>query len=158
MKIELGRRTAETVAIYFDKANSEEIRRVLPQKAKTLEEALEDYEKTLLPDATSYGKTILADGHYVGDIWCYCMDLQEEPNAMISYCIFDAEKWNKGIASEALRLFMEEVTERFQLRTLGAFTYSSHTPSIRVLEKNHFNFIEEFEEDGIPSQYYQYNR
>ena len=67
----LGERTAETVRIYFEKANRPEIKKVLPQKAKTVEEALADYEKTRLPGATSFGQTILADGRYVGDVWCY---------------------------------------------------------------------------------------
>lgn len=52
MVIILGERTADTVKIYFEKANKPEIKQVLPQKAKTVEEALTDYEKTLLPNAT----------------------------------------------------------------------------------------------------------
>lgn len=40
MSIELRTRSAETVSIYFEKANTPAIRAVLPQKAKTLEEAL----------------------------------------------------------------------------------------------------------------------
>lgn len=156
MRIELGNRTAETVAVYFKEANKEEIRKVLPQKARTLEEALADYEKTLRPDSTSYGRIILVDGQYVGDVWCYCMDIREEPNAMISYCIFKTDDWKKGIATEALRLFIAEMIEKFQFKTLGAFTFSSNIASIRVLEKNGFAVIEELEEDGVASKYLQY--
>lgn len=43
MKIELGDRTAETVALYFVKAQQQIINSTLPQKAKTAEEALKDY-------------------------------------------------------------------------------------------------------------------
>ena len=156
MNIELGTRTAETVAIYFEKANRSEIRAVLPQKAKTLTEALEDYEKTLLPGASSYGRTILADGIYIGDIWCYCMDPEESPNAMVSYCIFESDYRNRGIAAKALELFLAELRQKFSFQSLGAFTFSSNLPSIRVLEKNGFRLMEELEEDGIGSKYFQY--
>ena len=40
MKIGLGERTAQTVAIYFARAQQDIIQRDLPQKARTLEEAL----------------------------------------------------------------------------------------------------------------------
>jgi hypothetical protein len=59
----------------------------LPQKAKTVEEALADYEQTLLPDAQSFGQTVYVDGKYVGDVWCYCIDMDDEPNCMLSFCI-----------------------------------------------------------------------
>ena len=155
MKITLGTRTEETVAIYFDRANTPEIRRFLPQKARTLDEALADYRMTLLPGATSYGRTIYADGRYVGDVWCYCIDPDDEPNAMLSYCIFDENVRGQGAATEAVRLFIEEITEKFSLGSIGAFTFSENTASIRVLEKNGFSVAEEFEEDGVPSKYFQ---
>ncbi len=88
MKIELGERTAETVAIYFMKAQQRSIKSTLPQKARTVEEALRDYRDTLLPDAASYGRTITVDDVYVGDGWCYCIDKAGTPNAMLSYFVF----------------------------------------------------------------------
>ena len=91
MLITLEKRTADTVRIYFEKANRQEIKQVLP--AKTVEEALEDYERTQAPDASSFGQTIYVDGKYVGDVWCYCIDLNDEPNCMVSYCIFDTDYW-----------------------------------------------------------------
>ena len=155
MKVELRERTEETVAIYFEKAQDAEIKKVLPQKAQTLEEALEDYRQTLKADATSYGRTIYADGVYIGDIWCYCIDLKEEPNAMLSYCIFEKEYWKRGVASRAVQMFLVEIIEKCSLETVGAFTYSSNEASIRVLEKNGFQKQEEFEEDGVLSAYFQ---
>ena len=89
MEITLGTRTADTVRIYFEKANRPEIRQVLPQKATSVEEALADYEKTLLPDATSFGRTVHADGRYIGDVWCYCINMDDDPNCMVSFCIFE---------------------------------------------------------------------
>lgn len=58
MDIKLKERTRETVSIYFKKSQNPKIKAVLPQKAQSLEEALDDYEKTLLPSAASYGETI----------------------------------------------------------------------------------------------------
>lgn len=155
MLITLGKRTEETVRVYFEKTNRELFRKVLPQKAKNAEEAVEDYRKTLLPGATSYGRTILADGRYVGDVWCYCIDPEDSPNAMVSYCILEPELWGQGIAAEGLRLFLAEVGEKFPIGSVGAFTFSENTASIRVLEKNGFTMVEEFEEDGVPSNYFE---
>ena len=156
MNISLRNRTDETVKIYFEKANRPEIKKVLPQKAQTVEEALEDYRASLLPGAGSYGKTIYIDENYIGDIWCYCIDDHEEPNAMLSYCIFEKTYWSQGVASEAVMMFLKEMQDRYKLRTIGAFTFSENLASIRVLEKNGFDVIEEFSEDGKNSKYFQY--
>ena len=155
MVITLGERTAETVRIYFEKANRPEIKKVLPQKAKTVEEALADYEKTRLPGATSFGQTILADGRYVGDIWCYCINMDDEPNCMVSFCVFELESWSKGIATAALKLFIEAIRVKYGVKTIGAFTYANNLASISVLEKNGFSVMEEFEENGVLSKYLQ---
>lgn len=155
MDITLKERTAETVAVYFQKANTPSIRKTLPQKARTLEEALRDFCETQKPGAKSYGRTIWADGQYVGDVWCYGIDLQETPNAMLSYCVFEASCRGRGAASRAAALFLEEIAHSFGVKSMGAFTYGDNLPSIRVLEKNGFRLIEEFEEDGVLSRYYE---
>ena len=156
MEIQLKDRTAETVRIYFEKANIPKIKAVLPQKAQTLEEALNDYEETLLQGADSYGRTIFADGNYIGDIWCYGINTDEEPNAMLSYCIFETSYWSQGIATKAAAMFLKEIRTKYALKTIGAFTFSENTASIRVLEKNGFTLSEEFTEDGRESKYFQY--
>lgn len=156
MVISLGKRTADTVRIYFEKANRPEIKRVLPQKAKSVEEALEDYAQTLLPDAASFGQTICVDGQYVGDVWCYCIDLNDEPNCMVSFCVFEPEYWSKGITTKALALFIRNIRGKYGVKTIGAFTYSHNHASIKVLMKNGFSVMEEFEEDGVLSKYLQY--
>lgn len=155
MKITLGGRTAETVAAYFERTRSPAIRKMLPQKAQTLEEALEDFRKTQAPGAKSFGRTIYADGRYVGDVWCYCMDPDGDPQAMLSYCIFEQSLWGRGIATEALGLFLKEIRERFGLERVGAFTFAGNAASIRVLEKNGFRLQEFFTEDGVESRYYR---
>ena len=156
MLITLKNRTADSVRIYYEKTNKTEIKRVLPQKAKTVEEALEDYEQTLLPNAKSFGQTVYADGKYVGDIWCYCIDMNDEPNCMLSFCIFELEYWSKGIATTAVKMFIQNICARYHVKTIGAFTFAHNQASIRVLEKNGFIVMEEFEEDGVLSKYFQF--
>ena len=155
MVITLGERTADTVKIYFERANTPEIKRVLPQKAKTVEEALADYEKTLLPNARSFGQTVYVDGMYVGDVWCYCINMDDVPNCMISFCIFETNFWSKGIATTAVELFVKKIRAKYRVKTVGAFTFACNVASLRVLEKNGFSVLEEFEENGVLSKYLQ---
>ncbi len=153
--IELKERTEHHVRIYFEKTRDPEIAAMIPQSADTLERALADYRKSQMPGASSYGRTIYFDGMYIGDIWCYCIDEHDTPNAMISYCIFEKSLWNRGAATEALARFSEEIAAKFPLKTIGAFAYCQNTASWKVLEKNGFSQIETFSENGILSAYYQ---
>lgn len=154
MMIELHERTSQTVMKYFWMTRDPEVRKFLPQKATTEKEALADFEETKRPGADSYGRTIFVDGNHIGDIWCYCIQ-KDEPNAMISYCIFDKAYWGRGIASKALQLFLAEITEKFTLKSVGAFTFSANESSIKVLLNNGFVKKESFIEDGIESKYFQ---
>lgn len=155
MNIELRERTEGHVRIYFEKTRDDEIQSRMHQEAKTLREALEAYRRSRLPGASSYGRTVYADGTYVGDIWCYSLDPGETPNAMLSYCLFDRAFWGRGVATAALEKFLEEITPRFSLKTVGAFAYCSNIASLRVLEKNGFERAEVFTENGKESAYYQ---
>ncbi|MBQ3503329.1 MAG: GNAT family N-acetyltransferase [Oscillospiraceae bacterium] len=154
--ITLKERTANSVSTYFEKANRPEIKQLLPQKAKSIGEALEDYEKTLLPNAASFGQTVYVDDKYVGDVWCYCIDMDDAPNCMLSFCIFELEYWSKGIATSAVNMFIKNICTKYNIKTIGAFTFAHNNASIRVLEKNNFVVMEEFEEDGVLSKYLQY--
>ena len=155
MTIELRQRLESHVRIQYDRIREPEIWAMIPMTEKTLEEAVADYQKTLLPGATSFGRTIYVDGAYVGDIWCYCMDQEETPNAMVGYCLFEKSLWGKGIATEALGQFQQIVAEQFGLKSLGGIVYCSNVASARVLEKSGFEKMEEFQEDGVLSAYYQ---
>ena len=157
MEITLGVRTAETAALYFEKASSPSIRKTLPQRARTVDEAVADFYESQKPGASSFGRTILADGRYVGDVWCYCIDPGGDPGAMVSYCVFEQDLWGLDVASTSLGLFLGEIGPKFGLKTVGAFTFADNFPSIRVLEKNGFRLMEEFTEDGVLSRYYQRN-
>lgn len=157
MNIELRKRTKQHVRIYHERTQDPEIRQHLPKTVVSLEQAMQNYENTLKPDATSYGATIYVDGSYVGDVWCYGMDPSGTPQAMVSYCIFEKSCWGRGIMTRVLSLFLEDCTSRFGITCFGAFVFSSNTASIRVLEKNGFTPKETFQEDGVQSFYYQLN-
>lgn len=147
--VSLKERTRDHVKIYFQNTQDEEIKRMLPSVVKTEEEAQK-------PGASSYGQTIYYGETYIGDIWCYNMDIEESPNGMLSYCIFDKMFWNKGIATEAVGLFLKELRQNYQMKELGAFLYASNAASRRVLEKNGFVKSETIVEDGIESFYYEW--
>ncbi len=155
MNIELQERTVAHVRIYFEKSQDPEIRAVLHHSSQTVEQAVEAFRQTQLPGAASYGRTIYVDGAYAGDIWCYCIDLNETPNAMLGYCLFEKSLWRKGIVTEALRMFLEDIVPRFGLKTVGAFAYCCNKASLRVMEKNGLTLRETFLEDGQESAYYQ---
>lgn len=157
MKIELRERMEAHVRIYFEKTRDAEIQATLPQTAATVEQAVEDYRKTRLPGATSYGRTIYVDDAYVGDIWCYCIDRNDEPNAMLSYCLFEKMLWGKGITTVAVKQFFDDIVPRFGLNSVGALAYCANVSSLRVLEKNGFAMVETFAEDGVESAYCQKN-
>ena len=155
MNLALKTRTADHVRIYFSRTQDPEIREMLPSGVQTLEEALANFAQAQKPDAASYGRTIYVDEEYVGDIWCYCIDPSDEPQAMDSYCIFEKSRWNQGIATAALGEFLKEIVPKYSLQSIGAFTYSANLPSIQVLVRNGFTQRQVFTEDGRESRYFQ---
>jgi RimJ/RimL family protein N-acetyltransferase len=84
--------------------------------------------------------------------------MDDEPNCMISFCIFETNLWSKGIATNAVNLFIKNICVKYNMKTIGAFTFSGNEASIRVLEKNGFSVMEEFEEDGVLSKYLRYKK
>ena len=155
MRIELRERTEKHVRINYEKMKDPQIKAMIPMTEKTLEQAIADYEQTLLPGASSFGQTVYVDGAYVGDVWCYCMDKEEEPNAMLGYSLFEKELWGRGIATEAVKRFLRIAAQWLELKTMGAVVFCDNGASRRVLEKSGFTMKEEFEEDGVLSAYYQ---
>ena len=153
VKVELRERTEAHVREYFRRTRDGRIRRMLPGGPETEEEAVENFRRTLRPDASSYGKTIYAGGRYVGDVWITGIHEEGTPDAMLSYCVFDDSLWGRGVATEAVREFLPGAAEKYGLRTVGAFAYAENAASLRVLEKSGFAVAERFTEDGAESCY-----
>lgn len=63
-------------------------------------------------------------------------------------------EWKKKFKKYVL--FISRFCTKYNIKTIGAFTFSSNEASIKVLEKNGFSVMEEFEEDGVLSKYLQY--
>jgi len=145
----MRRHVIEAYPVYF----TPEMLSVLPRKLQTVEEALADYENTLLPGAKSFGRCIYLDGRYVGDVWIYAIDPGETPQCMLSIALFDANDRGKGIGTQAVGLMIREIQKRFHVTSVGAFTYSDNTASRRALVRNGFQEKEIFEEDGHESVY-----
>lgn len=155
MIISLHARTEAHVRTYFQRTQNVEIKAMLPSSAETVEDALAMFHRAQEPGASSFGRTVYADGVYVGDVWCYGIQQEEAPNAMLSYCLFDKACWGKGIATEAVRLFLAEIKARYAVNSVGAFAYADNAASLRVLEKNGFKCMEEFEEENRRSAYWE---
>ena len=64
-RIELRNRTEFHVKEYYQRVQDAEIRRMIPLKAQSLEEALNDYYCSISPNSSSYGCTIYVDDIYV---------------------------------------------------------------------------------------------
>lgn len=156
MEIVLRERSEAHVRIYFERTRDEQIQRMCPQRAQTVEEALRDYRHSLQEGSGSFGRTVYVDERYVGDVWCYCIGDQDGPDAMLSFCLFEKELWGRGIGGKAVGLMLHEMRERFGVHTVGAFVYMENAGSIRVLEKNGFRLEEQFSEEGRESGYYQW--
>jgi len=151
----LKERLKEHVVTFWEKTQDEEIKRLFPFSTKSLEEALMLFKQSQKDNALSYGKVIYFEGSYVGDIWCYGIDESDEKMAMLSVVVFEKELWGKGIATEAAKVFIKEVLNKYHIEKLGAFTYSNNYGSIGLLEKVGFVEIDTFVEDGIESKYYE---
>ncbi|WP_058304445.1 GNAT family N-acetyltransferase [Gorillibacterium timonense] len=155
MNISLKPRTREHVTMYWDRIQDEEISRWLPSGVESLDQALLLFEETLKEGASSYGRVVEYEGTYIGDVWCYGIDEQDEKMAMVSFVLFAKEWWGKGIAAPAIARFLEEVFGKFAIDKVGAFTYANNFRSIGVLKKLGFQEMEAFTEDGVDSLYFE---
>lgn len=154
-RIELRSRTEAHVKEYYHRTQDAEIRKMIPLKDQSLENAINDFYCSISPDSKSYGCTIYVDDIYVGDVWCYCIDLADTPHAMLSYCLFAKQYWGYGITTAAVKLFVKVIRKEFGITKIGAFTYTDNAASIGVLENCDFQLVETFVEDGVLSSYFE---
>lgn len=155
MDMILKTRMKEHVITFWDKTQDEAIKKLFPFSIQSLEAALMLFEESLKEHASSYGKVIYYDNRYVGDVWCYCIDEDDEKMAMLSIVVFEKELWGKGIGAEATKIFITEVFNKFNIDKIGAFTYGYNLGSIGLLKKVGFKEIETLTEDGIESKYFE---
>lgn len=155
LQINIRDRELNHVKRFWEASKDPELQKLFPFQDNTLEKAIEMYEESLQPDATSWGKTIYVKDRYIGDVWCYCIDESVEKSCFLSIVIFDKDYWNKGIGVKVLQDFSRLIAQRYAINKICAFTYKYNVASIRTLEKVGFKCIEEFEEEGMASLYYE---
>lgn len=155
INLELRPRMIEHVKTFWEKSQDEEIGKMIPLNRGALDDAIALYEETLKPGASSFGQVIYADEKYIGDVWCYGIDEIVEKQAFVSIVIFDKAYWGRGFGKCALKQFSQLVFDMYNISKLCAFTYKENTRSIGVMESAGFHMIEEFEEDGVLSCYYE---
>lgn len=154
-KISLRPRNLDNVKVFWEKSKDEELGKLFPFLNNSLNEVIKLYEESIQPGARSFGQVIYADEEYIGDVWCYGIDEIEEKSAFISIVIFNKNFWGQGIGKEILMQFSKVIFENYSINKLCAFTYKSNTRSIAALEKAGFVKLEDFEEAGVASCYFE---
>ncbi len=96
----------------------------------------------ILADESVTKKTILFEGRVAGNVVCFEQDGKRE----VGYWI-GREYWGKGVATQALSVFLSHVEEL--RRPLHAGVAKHNIASIRVLEKCGFTVIGEKDEEYI---------
>jgi len=158
MKLSLATRTRKHVEIFWEQTQDPQIQKMFPSSVNSLSQAIKLFEESQQDKAKSFGQIILADNVYIGDIWCYNIDEDDEPHAMLSIVIFNKAYWKKGVASSVIPLFMEDIFSRYRIDTIGAFTFASNLASRKALQKAGFKELESFMEDEQESVYLEYKK
>ena len=96
--------------------------------------AFDGHWAKVLTDTGITIRTILFEGEVAGSVLCHAWGGEPE----LSYWL-GREFWGKGIATKALKLFLDEVATR----PLTARVAKDNIASIRVLEKNGFELTGE---------------
>jgi RimJ/RimL family protein N-acetyltransferase len=123
----------EDVRIFYeDQADREgAAMAAVPSRSRGEHEA---HWKKILADKTNVLRTIVEEGHVVGNVVSWIHDDRRAVGYWIS-----KDHWGKGIATQALREFVDELKER----PLYAFVALHNLGSIRVLEKCGFRVVDE---------------
>jgi RimJ/RimL family protein N-acetyltransferase len=98
--------------------------------SRDLEAHRKHWETRVFGDPQVIGRTVLVDGVVAGNLGSW---RDSEGRRLVGYWI-GREFWGRGVASEALRLFVNEITER----PLYAYVAVTNLGSARVLEKAGF--------------------
>lgn len=90
-------------------------------------EAFFGHQERVAANPDAIRRTVLADGVVSGSVGSW---IDEEGRRLVGYG-YGREFWGRGIASEALRQFLDEIGDR----PLYAYVALSNVGSMRVLEK-----------------------
>jgi RimJ/RimL family protein N-acetyltransferase len=125
--------------IFYLQQADEEAARMADFPIRT-EEAFYAHWQKIMADPANILRTIEWEGQVSGNIVSFLLEGKRE----VGYWL-GREYWGKGIATRALELFLQEVTER----PLYGFTAHTNPASARVLEKNGFKLKENTEKGKL---------
>ena len=131
--VELREVRPEDLPILFEHQRDPEANSMAAFPARD-REAFDAHWAKILADPTCITRAILLDGLVVGNIGSW----EQEGDRPVGYWIGRAY-WGRGIASQALRAFLQIVTAR----PLVAHVAKHNVASRRVLEKSGFVLVEE---------------
>jgi len=97
---------------------------------KWLKKAIKEYMKK---KPSSYNLAIISDGIHVGNVGAYKIDYENDLVA-VGYWIGKAY-WGRGIATMALKLFINELNKKFKIKRIEGFAFTFNPASMRVMEK-----------------------
>ena len=130
----------DDLPIFFEHQQDPEANRLaaFPSRER---DAFMTHWHTILNNAAADVRTVLLDGQVAGNVVAFDFEGRREVGYWIGRTF-----WGKGVATRALRAFLEEVTER----PLYAGVVEHNVASIRVLEKCGFTISEDQagDEDG----------
>ena len=104
------------------------------------EEAFYAHWHKIMVEPANILRTVVFEGQVAGNMVSFIMQGKRE----VGYWL-GREFWGKGIATAALKLFLQEIAER----PLYGVTAKSNPASARVLEKNGFELVETTEKESI---------
>ena len=133
MRITLRPVASSDIPLFFADQNDPEALRLAAFVPREREPFFDHWSK-ILADPANLNRTIEVDGSPAGNIASYLRGTEREVGYWLS-----RTWWGKGIATEALRLFLGIETRR----PLFAGVASHNIGSIRVLQKCGFEIVEE---------------
>lgn len=71
---------------------------------------------------------------------------------------FKQKHWGKGYASESSKAILDYGFSHFDIPSIYAITHPDNEDSIKVLKKSGFEFIEVFDYDGDPTNWFELTR
>jgi RimJ/RimL family protein N-acetyltransferase len=130
--VRLRRVSEDDLPVFFDHQRDPEANRMaaFPPRDR---DAFMAHWTTILRDPSGVIRTVLVDGVVAGNVVAFDYEGRREVGYWIGRTF-----WGKGVATRALRAFLEEVTER----PLYAGVVEHNVASIRVLEKCGFTISE----------------
>ena len=129
----------EDVGVFYEHQLDPDASALAAFASRAAEEHFAHWRSNVLGDETSIARTIEYEGAVAGNVVSWL----DGSKRLVGYWI-GKSFWGKGIATAALRAFLDEIPER----PLHALVAAHNVGSIRVLEKCGFAVVRHFEGTG----------